>query len=206
MTAFEASGFIEVTRNAAGDVVEMRVHGWDEWQPFWSAKRKMSAGGKAGAEKRWGQHRDPMPTLLRNADRGAIARETRGRERERQETTTATACAEAETSPASTPPPGPSFPVMGPPGEWPLPQPLADELTAAYPALDLPDEFRHARAWLVADPTRRKTRRGMGRFLAGWLSRSQNNGARKAGGRATKHGGKTEAEYNAYLDSLEDGA
>lgn len=91
--------------------------------------------------------------------------------------------AEPETAPASAPPHGPVFPVTGPPGDWPLPPDLDAELRTAYPTLDAETVYREARAWLVANPTRRKTRRGMGRFLLFQFQRAQNGSAAGRTGR-----------------------
>lgn len=46
------------------------------------------------------------------------------------------------------------------------------EFEMAYPRVDVPGEIRKARAWCVASPAQRKTRRGVGKFLNGWLSRA----------------------------------
>jgi len=43
----------------------------------------------------------------------------------------------------------------------------------AYPLVDLNRQFLKARAWLEANPTRKKTRRGMTKFFNGWLSTAQ---------------------------------
>jgi hypothetical protein len=54
----------------------------------------------------------------------------------------------------------------------------------AYPGIDVLGEVRKARAWLEANPTRRKTHRGMPAFLVSWLNRAQNGsrgGTRPAG-------------------------
>ena len=45
---------------------------------------------------------------------------------------------------------------------------------AAYPGVDIPATFQEMRAWLVANPSRRKTLNGMPRFVNSWLSREQN--------------------------------
>jgi len=69
------------------------------------------------------------------------------------------------------------FPVVGGKEKvWTLPQALLDEYVAAYPALDIPQHLRAARAWLVTNTSRRKTARGMAKFLNGWLERNQNRG------------------------------
>lgn len=51
---------------------------------------------------------------------------------------------------------------------------LADiaEWEQAYPRIDVMAELRKARAWSVANPSQRKTPRGVGKFLNGWLSRA----------------------------------
>lgn len=46
-----------------------------------------------------------------------------------------------------------------------------------YPAIDIDDELRKARAWVRADPTRKKT--NWQKFLANWFSRAQDKGGSK---------------------------
>ena len=45
--------------------------------------------------------------------------------------------------------------------------------TAAYPDVDLPGTWREMAAWLVANPHRLKTYRGMGAFVNRWLRTEQ---------------------------------
>ena len=49
-----------------------------------------------------------------------------------------------------------------------------------YPGVDIQQGFRSMRAWLIANPTRRKTQRGIGRFVMAWLEREQNRGGSRA--------------------------
>lgn len=49
------------------------------------------------------------------------------------------------------------------------------ELRAAYPRVDVVGEIRKARAWAVANPANRKTRRGTPKFLNGWIGRANEN-------------------------------
>jgi len=52
------------------------------------------------------------------------------------------------------------------------------EYTALYPAVDVMQELRNMRGWCMANPEKRKTRTGIRRFIARWLSREQDrNGA-----------------------------
>ena len=44
----------------------------------------------------------------------------------------------------------------------------------AYPAADVLAELKKMRAWLDANPQRRKTVKGIKRFITGWLEREQN--------------------------------
>ncbi len=47
------------------------------------------------------------------------------------------------------------------------------EYASLFPALDVLQELRSMRAWLLANPSNRKTARGIKRFIANWLTRSQ---------------------------------
>lgn len=52
----------------------------------------------------------------------------------------------------------------------------------AYPAVDVEQELKRMAAWLDSNPTRRKTRRGIAKFINTWLSREQDEGGRFKGG------------------------
>jgi len=70
---------------------------------------------------------------------------------------------------------------------------------SAYPAVDVMGELKRMRAWLDARPTRRKTARGIKRFITGWLERSQNN----ARGQKTESAG-TDGTNNVFLQIYEE--
>jgi hypothetical protein len=73
-----------------------------------------------------------------------------------------------------------SFPCDGKEKEWHLTEQLAGELSALFPALDVMAQARLALAWVQAAPDRRKTSRGMRRFITGWLTRTQERGGARA--------------------------
>ena len=50
---------------------------------------------------------------------------------------------------------------------------------ATYPAVDVEQELRKMGAWCDSNPTRRKTRRGVEKFINNWLSRTQDSGGTK---------------------------
>lgn len=61
--------------------------------------------------------------------------------------------------------------------------PLEEKITCwqqAYPAVDIKAELYKVVAWCDANPTKRKTKRGVERFLNNWLDRAQNRSAQFA--------------------------
>lgn len=62
--------------------------------------------------------------------------------------------------------------------EIPITDSQCEEWGTLFPAVDVPQELRNMRAWLIANPRNRKTAGGMTRFATSWLSRAQ-NAARK---------------------------
>lgn len=67
-----------------------------------------------------------------------------------------------------------TFPVVGSKDrpEWRLRRRQVEEWQEAYPNLEVMDECRRALAWVKANLGRRKTEKGMAKFLNGWLSRT----------------------------------
>lgn len=51
-----------------------------------------------------------------------------------------------------------------------------------YPAVDVSQALRGMKGWLDARPDKRKTRRGISRFINGWLAREQDKGGNRRGG------------------------
>ena len=45
-----------------------------------------------------------------------------------------------------------------------------------FPAVDVMQELRKMVGWLDSNPTKRKTRRGVSRFINNWLSNAQDKG------------------------------
>lgn len=66
-----------------------------------------------------------------------------------------------------------------------------DEYSELYPAVDVPQEIRGMIGWIKANPTRRKTSRGIKRFMNSWLSRAQDQGGTKGGARGEVYRGNT---------------
>ena len=60
--------------------------------------------------------------------------------------------------------------------EFPIFDNDVKEWEKLYPAVDVMQELRNARGWLLGNPTRRKTKSGIKRFITGWLAKEQNKG------------------------------
>lgn len=69
-------------------------------------------------------------------------------------------------------------------------QPLIDELAKLYPAVDVPQEFRNMRGWLLANAKERKTKSGIARFYTAWLSKNQDRSGSLGGGKGREIGDK----------------
>lgn len=64
------------------------------------------------------------------------------------------------------------FPTVGGEASWALTEAQVAAWVELFPSLDVRAECRGALAWVLANPSRRKTARGMPAFLVAWLSRS----------------------------------
>lgn len=62
--------------------------------------------------------------------------------------------------------------------EWVPTQKDFDEYEKLYPAVDVRQQFNNMRAWTINNPTKRKTRKGVKRFVGNWLGNEQDRGSR----------------------------
>lgn len=60
--------------------------------------------------------------------------------------------------------------------DYAVPQSFADEMAKLYPAVDVMQQLAAMRGWLIGNPTKRKTRTGIKRFITSWLAREQDRG------------------------------
>lgn len=70
-----------------------------------------------------------------------------------------------------------------------------------YPAVDIDSEFRKMIGWIDGNPNKRKTKRGIKRFINSWLSKAQDRGG---SGNGNGYTGRTaqmlEGSYQMYAD------
>ena len=60
--------------------------------------------------------------------------------------------------------------------EFPVSREDADEYASLYPAVDVPQELRSIRGWLLSNKQKQKTRAGIRRFVNSWMARAQDRG------------------------------
>lgn len=83
----------------------------------------------------------------------------------------------------SSPPPAAVLPLVDG-TDFEISVETATELSGLYPAVDVEQQLRNMRGWLLANPKNKKTKAGIMRFVNSWLSREQNS-ARPASSQAT---------------------
>ncbi len=72
------------------------------------------------------------------------------------------------------------------------------EWSTAFPSVDVRQQLAAMRQWLLANSTRRKTKRGMRKFVVSWLDRRQNAGpSQPSAQRATSPPGRRENAADA---------
>jgi len=81
-------------------------------------------------------------------------------------------------SAAEQPAPVEMLPLVGTTDEYPVTADEVREWAEAFPGVDVRAELKRMRVWLVANPRKRKTRRGISAFVVSWLTRQQDRPAR----------------------------
>lgn len=88
--------------------------------------------------------------------------------------------------------------------EYPITQSYINELVELYPAVDVMQELRSMKGWCNANPQKRKTARGIKKFVNSWIARVQDKGGSigyKSSGTVQNTCGMQEA-YGGRLDEL----
>lgn len=63
--------------------------------------------------------------------------------------------------------------------QYPIYDGAVQEWAELYPAVDVIQQLKAMRGWLNANESRRKTRKGINRFINGWLAKEQDKGGRR---------------------------
>lgn len=82
--------------------------------------------------------------------------------------------------------------------EWPVSKADVKEWSELYPAVDVMQCLRNMKGWLLSNPAKRKTSRGIKRFITTWLQKEQDKGG--TSGFKSSYGQKD--AYGGRLDKL----
>ena len=83
--------------------------------------------------------------------------------------------------------------------DYPIYQADVDEWSELYPSVDVMQQLRNMKGWLDSNPTRRKTPKGIKRFITNWLQREQDKGGMaKDGGKSSAYGKKTDNRFRNF--------
>ena len=82
--------------------------------------------------------------------------------------------------------------------EWRPTEELFAEYVRLYPNVDVKQQFNEMRSWCLSNPKKKKTKRGITRFVNSWLGREQDRGYRRSST------GYQQAPKSGYGDRLKE--
>lgn len=85
--------------------------------------------------------------------------------------------------------------------EYPITESDVEGWNASYPAVDVMQQLRNMREWLLSNPTRKKTKTGIRRFITTWLAREQDRGGTR--GQPAARSGTTERQGITRNDDID---
>lgn len=87
-------------------------------------------------------------------------------------------CAEPEKSDSPPEPPVVTL-ALNTGEEWPVTEQQVREWQELFPGVDVMQQLRNMRAWCISNPEKRKTAKGVKRFVTAWLTREQDKGGKR---------------------------
>lgn len=80
--------------------------------------------------------------------------------------------------------------------EWKPTEALFAEYVRLYPNVDVKQQFNVMRGWCISNPQKRKTKRGITRFVNSWLAREQDKGYRRTADNGSYQQRQSESGYS----------
>ena len=80
--------------------------------------------------------------------------------------------------------------------EWRPTEALFAEYVRLYPNVDVKQQFNVMRSWCLSNPKKRKTKRGITRFVNSWLTREQDKGYRRPAEKGSYQQRQSESGYS----------
>ncbi|KAL8195940.1 UNVERIFIED_CONTAM: hypothetical protein K2H54_000268 [Gekko kuhli] len=85
---------------------------------------------------------------------------------------------------------------------YPVTEAFASQMQSLYPAVNVAQELRAMCGWLLANPTKRKTKTGITRFINSWLAKCQDRGGQNGLAGYAPRGGHTDLTQTMTADEL----
>lgn len=150
--------------------------------------------------------RDPIASEALDSEGPSKPLRSRERERERESNRSSL---RSDLAPSDSGESSPPVPATAPPDDpvvqtlptnngvvFDVTQSMAQKWSTAYPAVDVPSTLKRIDVWLDANPTRRKTPKGMKGFITRWLGKEQDRPAPGSGaGRMSVNDGPPIREF-----------
>jgi len=162
-----------IAAKVSHEVIMQTVQAWE------AAQAEAVDEGKEKARERWRRWKAKQPPANVSKRLPTLANDSRGGARVEDITSNLEITGQTENKNIS-PEADKSAPdaVIGLPtvseGDFPVSQADIDGWAEAFPGVDVRQQLAAMRQWLLANPTRRKTKRGMRKFVVSWLDRRQN--------------------------------
>ncbi|WP_201025917.1 replication protein [Aeromonas hydrophila] len=86
--------------------------------------------------------------------------------------------------------------------QYPVTEAFASQMQSLYPAVNVAQELRAMCGWLLANPTKRKTKTGITRFINSWLAKCQDRGGQNGLAGYAPRGGHTDLTQTMTADEL----
>ena len=164
------------------DESDFFISGWAEYQNVDGMERAKQMNRER--QKRWYEKQKLLSNANPNVSltqSNAIEEDIERRkkiEKEDSEIKNNTNCPEPQASPVLTM-------LLNDGTEYGFDQEYIDQMQSLYPAVNVLQEMREMKAWCINNPDRRKTRKGIKKFVNNWLSKEQDKGkTQTTGGRA----------------------
>lgn len=151
----------------------------DRDKAAWKTKSEsLSKAGKRGASARWDNGK-ANPSMARNGQaipsqaRHGLNGQDKDKEKDKEkDKDNKVFCTEPQSASV---PPVVELPLNDG-SQYGVTEEQVKEWASLYPAVDVMQQLRNMKGWLLANPKKRKTKAGVLRFVTAWLSREQDKG------------------------------
>ena len=178
---------------------EQMVGSESKWAPY---KRKQRAVGQDT-----GQLIGQCPTDVQQEIRDKSIRDIESKSIENRENkeesnslrSLSSSCSEPSSKTAEPEPVFITIPTNKTGEEFEVTQAFVDAMKELYPNVDVEAQIRSMKAWAISNPSKRKTKQGMTRFINSWLAREQDKGRSSGGVKVTA----INKDYTGQYDNVE---